>query len=618
MGAFTYCSSLTQISFPSTLTFIDRDAFEECKALTRVDYASVEQLCTIKYKSDDPLQGIDLLINPLYYAKHIYIGGEEMTDIVIPSSVSAINACAFINCSSLKSVYIPSSVKSIGYGAFYGCTGLTGLNIPNTVEQVGKLAIDNSLKESLPLEGEIRYAGSCAYSVEDKTKNTYTLRSGTKGMTPGLFADCDNLTFFEIPVGITSVEEEIFLNCHNLKSVTIPEGVTILKCRSFENCGLTSVVLPRSLEEFDFRTAPFAFCNSLRYVEINSDIYSEGDYLFYGPVEELKIIGDATSVTFKFSTLKKLSLGEKVNKISSNAFYECTGLTEVVCNSLIPPVCQTQAFGDVRDCTLYVPAEAMNAYLSDTFWSSFKEIKRIEKPSINLMDVSTFRGYGIELDMDLITYTRTFSNTSWQALYVPFTMEYSEWEADFDIARINDIHQFDDDDNGTIDRTELEVIKVTSGSIEANTPYLIRAKEAGEKTFTLANRTLYKAEEKSYTVSSWNTLFTFTGTYSGVAGSDMVSNAYYALGDGALRQAASTDNALSPYRWYVAITDRNGAQKGVNEVKVKVWGEDATGISPLSVSPEGRKTAVYDLSGRRVDNPTKGLYIVNGKKMMVR
>ena len=105
-----------------------------------------------------------------------------------------------------------------------------------------------------------------------------------------------------------------------------------------------------------------------------------------------------------------------------------------------------------------------------------------------------------------------------------------------------------------------------------------------------------------------------------LTGSDMVGNAYYALGDGVLRQAASTDNALSPYRWYVAITDRNGAQKGVNEVKVKVWGEDATSLTPLSVSPEGEKTAVYDLSGRRIakENATKGLYIVNGKKMMVR
>ena len=272
----------------------------------------------------------------------------------------------------------------------------------------------------------------------------------------------------------------------------------------------------------------------------------------------------------------------------------------------------------IENATLHVPSVYLLEAQGTIPWSQFSAIKPTD--TMDLTDGELFDGYAEDVNMTSITYTRTFANTNWQGLYVPFTMEYSEWEADFDIARINDIHQFDDDDNGTIVRTELEVIKVTSGSIEANTPYLIRAKEAGEKTFTLADRTLYKAEEKSYTVSSWNTLFTFTGTYSGVTGSDMVNNAYYALGDGALRQAASTDNALSPYRWYVAITDRNGAQKGVNEVKVKVWGEDATSLTPLSVSPEGEKTAVYDLSGRRIakENATKGLYIVNGKKMMVR
>ena len=319
------------------------------------------------------------------------------------------------------------------------------------------------------------------------------------------------------------------------------------------------------------------------------------------------------------TNLEKVTLGSNVQYIRTNAFYRCTQINTITSNRLEPPFVYPNVFADIdmTNCTLNVPDEAVEAYLSNDSWSGFKIAGYKVSTTSTLIDGNTYNN-DKSADMEEITYTRTFSNTNWQGLYVPFTMEYSEWEADFDVARINDIHQFDDDDNGTIDRTELEVIKVTSGSIEANTPYLIRAKELGEKTFTLANRTLYKAEEKSYTVSSWNTLFTFTGTYSGVTGSDMVNNAYYALGDGALRQAASTDNALSPYRWYVAITDRNGAQKGVNEVKLKVWGEDATGISPLSVSPEGRKTAVYDLSGRRVDNPTKGLYIVNGKKMMVR
>ena len=363
-------------------------------------------------------------------------------------------------------------------------------------------------------------------------------------------------------------------------------------------------------------------------VTIPSSVTSIGESTFYNcsGLTSLTIEGSPTIGRQAFYNCSKLTtITLNGGSIDSKAFANCQELMDVYCNSETPPSVESDAFeGSYIDyVTLHVPSTALSAYANDSFWgNSFKEIVTIDAvefpTTIALTDGVTFEGFGIERDMEEITYTRTFSNTNWQGLYVPFTMAYSEWATDFDVARINDIHQFDDDDNGTIDRTELEVIKVTSGSIEANTPYLIRAKETGEKTFTLANRTLYKAEEKSYTVSSWNTLFTFTGTYSGVTGSDMVNNAYYALGDGVLRQAASTDNALSPYRWYVAITDRNGAQKGVNEVKVKVWGEDATGISPLSVSPEGRKTAVYDLSGRRVDNPTKGLYIVNGKKMMVR
>ena len=43
---------------------------------------------------------------------------------------------------------------------------------------------------------------------------------------------------------------------------------------------------------------------------------------------------------------------------------------------------------------------------------------------------------------------------------------------------------------------------------------------------------------------------------------------------------------------------------------------DQTGISRIENVKENG--AVYDLQGRRVENPTKGLYIVNGKKVMVK
>ena len=71
---------------------------------------------------------------------------------------------------------------------------------------------------------------------------------------------------------------------------------------------------------------------------------------------------------------------------------------------------------------------------------------------------------------DALTYTRNFSHTGWQAWYMPFAMSYEDWSDQFDVARLNDVHQFDDDEDGVADRTELEVMYVKSGRIEANTP----------------------------------------------------------------------------------------------------------------------------------------------------
>ena len=49
-----------------------------------------------------------------------------------------------------------------------------------------------------------------------------------------------------------------------------------------------------------------------------------------------------------------------------------------------------------------------------------------------------------------LTYTRTFNNTKWQALYVPFSMSYDEWKDDYDVAKINNFHEYDDDEDGTV------------------------------------------------------------------------------------------------------------------------------------------------------------------------
>ena len=56
-----------------------------------------------------------------------------------------------------------------------------------------------------------------------------------------------------------------------------------------------------------------------------------------------------------------------------------------------------------------------------------------------------------------ITYIRTFDDTEWQSLYVPFEIEAVNYSEDFEFALINNFHQYDDNNDGIFDRIELEI-----------------------------------------------------------------------------------------------------------------------------------------------------------------
>ena len=216
-----------------------------------------------------------------------------------------------------------------------------------------------------------------------------------------------------------------------------------------------------------------------------------------------------------------------------------------------------------------------------------------------------------DTDYKKVTYTRTFNNTEWQALYVPFSLNYNEWKDYFDIAEISTYAQYDDNADGDYDRMNLVVEKLEAGSTLANHPYLIRAKSTGTKTLTLTNKTLAAAETNSITCTSalGNYELTITGTYT--EKTDMFANGYYALSGGRLMQASSASVVLKSQRWYI---DAKALGSGVKAWKIVV--EEAEGITAPSSSPKGESPVAYDLMGRGVKVGAKVISIVNGKKII--
>jgi hypothetical protein len=267
---------------------------------------------------------------------------------------------------------------------------------------------------------------------------------------------------------------------------------------------------------------------------------------------------------------------------------------------------------DKEVCTLYVPAGAKATYASTDGWKDFKNIVELTN-EITINDGEAYTATEAQ-EYGKIIYNRTFNNTGWQAWYVPFAVDYNVLKEDFDVAEINNIHMYDTDDDGTLDSSTLEIISVKGGTLQANYPYFIRAKESGKKSIVVENATLEAAQSNYIDCSSVKFKYYFIGTTTGVSGSEMYNNNYYAMSGGSMKYAQDESVSLKPFRWYMKVEARSGAALP-KEVRIRHI-DDITNVEEIEAVAEDN--IYYDLSGRRVENPTKGIYILNGKKVFVK
>lgn len=220
--AYSDCTNanFTALTLPSTLEYVGTDAFGNCKQLTGVYITDLAAYCNVFFE-------LSLYnLHPLYYARHLYLNNQLVSDLVIPDGVEGINQFTFPFL-SLNSVTIPEGVTSVAQMAFYNCANVKKLSLPASLTNIGVDAFHGF--------------SSCELHIKDLEGWVKMDRSG---------------------FGLYDNNIDVFLNNNPVKNLVIPDGVTeIIGSRLFSGWNIENVIFPKSLEKLPYMS--FYYCKKL-------------------------------------------------------------------------------------------------------------------------------------------------------------------------------------------------------------------------------------------------------------------------------------------------------------------------------------------------------------------
>ena len=602
--AFSECESLLLSAFPAGLTTIGKSAFSACKAFTSFTIS-----------------------NKKHVAQYLFARCSNLTSVSLPEKLTSIPMGMFQNCSSLTSVNIPSTLTTIGASAFYACA-FTSFTVPSTVKTIGNYAFEDCKKLK---------------SIE--------ISQGVNTLGYFVFANCTALESVTLPTGITSVGREIFSKCTSLESITLPSDWTSIPNGTFEYC--------EKLEEIVWPTADVveigydAFIGCKKLTSSNFDIPST-----------VKKIG---SSAFKNCTgLTKVTIPEGVEEISSNMFYGCTGLTSVNLPSTLTSI-GSFAFYGCSDAFSTVDIPSGVTTIGQSAFKDCTSITSVHIPStLKTIDNSLFYGCSnlseLTIDEGVETIeTYAFLGCNLTSLVLPSTVKelsYSPFAGNDNLATVTlngnpkfkNANSFPEtsvvtmnikakegengeywttfyneqvnclvDENTKIYKTSvfgdfLTLTELTADKIiPKNTPVVLRSNASPVSltiTTTKSKNDVSEnslqgvkdvegknADDKTYVLNKKATAG--VGFYKLKAGATLgLNKAYLSHESATARDFYSFDDETMEIE-NMTIIGRNKSPK-------------------QEAQAEAINGNVYDLQGRRVAQPAKGLYIVNGKKIVIK
>ena len=524
------------------------------------------------------------------------------------------NRGAFANCKNIKCLKFAdnSGVTFIGDHAFKNCSNLKTIeNIPSTLNDIEKWCFEGTALESVDLSNTQITTMKDGVFFNNKSLTSIQLPNKLANFWDHAFNGCTALNNIDMPSTVKGIYNSVFNECTSLSNVTLNEGCTTLGNHVFKNCPLAAVTFPKTLgsigewafegtklETVDLSNTQitrlpkgcFYNCQQLSDVKLPIALTDIGECAFYkSAIASITFPSSLQKIdawAFQFTQLTNVVIPTKTGHIGDGAFSDNANLNTVVVNGL--------------ECYLAVSAFAKCPALTDVYITSDKEPNAgrygypfDNNPTVHVVPnfLNTFKGLNT---CNTENFDSNFSITlgkEWTTLTSAYNLDFSSVEgltaytAKYDKA------------NDVVALTQVKRVKAHTGLIlkgEAGKTYTLPILASDEAGLDATDNQLVGCVDAVWSTGRKKDYFLYNGEF----------------------VKSKNDGWVLPGKSYLYI---DGGRNNVSASQLRVYVDNtATAIDGITNNPVVKDEAYYNLQGVKVQRPQHGVFIHNGKKVVLK
>ena len=505
-----------------------------------------------------------------------------------------------------------SQIKWIGDHAFKNCSSLKTINnVPAGLTDINEWCFEGTALETVDLSNTNVTIMKDGVFSNNKSLTSIQLPNKLENFWDNAFNGCTALNNIVMPSTVKAIYNYVFENCTSLSNITLNEGCTTLGNHVFKNCPLAAVTFPKtlgSIDEWAFEGTKletvdlsntqitrlpkgcFYNCQQLSDVKLPIALTDIGECAFYKSV--IASITFPSSLqkidawAFQYTQLTNVVIPTKTGHIGDGAFSDNANLKTVVVNGL--------------ECYLAVSAFAKCPTLTDVYITSDKEpnAERYGFPFDNNPKVHVVPNY-LETFKGLNTCNTTnFDSNLSITLDKEWTTFTSAYNLDF--SKVEGLTAYTakyDKANDAVALTPVKRVKAHTGLIlkcEANQNYTLPILASNEAELDAVDNQLIGCVDALWSTGRDVDYFLHDGGFV-----KSINNGWVLPGKSYLYIDGGRNNASArPLLFYVDNT--------------------STAIDGITNNPVVKDDAYYNLQGVKVQRPQHGVFIHNGKKIVLK